>query len=89
MRISCQCCGVSADFSTPVEAHDAGWDLPPFSRSAVVCELCPLPLVLLGHTERHAEAHARWEREGRPQVFSEQFRYGDLPTKEDGREGDG
>jgi hypothetical protein len=35
----------------------------------VCCDLCPASFVVLGETHKHAKAHDKWAREGRPAEF--------------------
>jgi hypothetical protein len=69
MILKCECCGFEREFATTDEAFDAGWDekehLPNWPVS---CDLCP-GVCAMGEVD-HSEAHAIWERNGRPAEFS-------------------
>lgn len=70
----CLCCGEVKEFKDSQAAFDAGWDDPDhFPSGPTCCDLCPAaPIVIHGLAKaqaRHAEAHARWKRDGRPEKF--------------------
>jgi hypothetical protein len=69
VRLTCKCCGFEQEFENAAEAFNAGWDCPPyFTASPVCCDLCP-SVAAMGMVD-HSEAHAEWEREGRPKEFT-------------------
>jgi hypothetical protein len=69
MKLKCQCCGFEQEFTDAEAAFQAGWDAPPHFTGYVSCDLCPGSYVVLGQTAKHASAHARWAKEGRPRQF--------------------
>ena len=69
MKLRCMCCGYEKEFESGQAAFEAGWDAPPMFTGYVACNLCPGTYVMFGHTAKHAAAHARWEKEGRPEEF--------------------
>lgn len=76
--LTCECCGHTEEL-TGKEAFDQGWDAPPHFTQVVCCPLClSAPLVLGEGNAKHARAHERWEREGRPASFEESKEMGDL-----------
>lgn len=83
VTLTCECCQVTVTFTSAQAAQDAGWDCPPHVSKWVACNLCPSSLIVLGEISRHARAHRRWREYGRPESFTEQFRWGDLPTRSD------
>ncbi len=68
MKLTCDCCGISAEFVDGEAAFQAGWDAPPHFTGYVACDLCPAVCIVLGAS--HATAHALWAKEGRPAEFS-------------------
>jgi hypothetical protein len=66
VTLTCDCCGYTADFEDGEAAFNAGWDAPPHFSGYVSCPLCPSSNVVLGRTYLHAQAHQRWQRDGRP-----------------------
>ena len=70
---SCLCCRYTQTFDSPDAAFHAGWDVAPRFTVQPLCNLCPsAPFVLLGlegARRRHAELHATWQRNGRPEDF--------------------
>jgi hypothetical protein len=77
MKLTCECCKIEQEFADERAAFDAGWDAPPYFTEYVCCDLCP-SVALMGLLD-HSAAHERWEREGRPKTFNEQFEKGDIP----------
>lgn len=55
---------------TVEEAFDKGWDTPErFGYTG--CDLCPGAWIYLQQTDKHAAAHERWAKEGRPAEFEQ------------------
>lgn len=69
MKLKCECCGFETEFKDGEEAFQEGWDAPPYFSGYVCCNLCPGSYVVLGITDRHKEAHEKWEIDGRPEEF--------------------
>lgn len=69
MKLKCECCGFEKEFQDGEEAFQAGWDAPPHFTGYVSCDLCPGAWIVLGQTEKHAEAHKKWAQGGRPADF--------------------
>lgn len=69
LALVCQCCGFAQSFKDGEDAFRAGWDCPPHFSGYVSCNLCPGSWIIMGETGRHAAAHERWKREGRPAEF--------------------
>ncbi len=70
---TCLCCGHTEVFDSADAAYQAGWDVAPHFTVQPLCGLCPSSPVVLqgldGARARHAEAHATWQRDGRPKDF--------------------
>lgn len=73
MIYKCDCCGHTADFPDGEAAFQAGWDAPPHFTGYVACNLCPASnLFREGGWGRHAAIHEQWEKDGRPEEFSQE-----------------
>lgn len=70
MILTCQCCGFSKEFKDGEDAFNEGWDAPPHFTQVICCNLCPASFIVLGITDKHSPAHAKWRTEGRPSEFS-------------------
>jgi hypothetical protein len=70
---TCLCCEHTETFESADAAFAAGWDVAPHFTLQPVCNLClSAPILILGldgARRRHAAAHARWQRDGRPRKF--------------------
>lgn len=67
--LTCKCCGHIEDMGSPQAAYEAGWDEPVHLPSwPVSCPLCP-GTASMGLLD-HSEAHAAWERDGRPAEYT-------------------
>lgn len=72
MNLVCECCGFSQDFADGEEAFTEGWDAPPHFTGVITCGLCPSSYLVLNEKKRHIPIHEKWEREGRPEEFSQE-----------------
>lgn len=72
VKFKCLCCDHEQEFKDAEEAYKAGWDVAPYFTIQPLCHLCPAAPCIHGiaHArQRHAESHARWARDGRPEEF--------------------
>ena len=73
VKFKCLCCDHEQEFASAEAAYTDGWDVAPYFSCQPLCSLCPAaPVVLKGLSharQRHADAHAKWQREGRPKEY--------------------
>jgi len=70
---TCLCCGHTESFASTDGALNAGWDVAPYFTLQPLCNLCPTAPIVIGGLvyarQRHALAHAAWQRDGRPKEW--------------------
>jgi hypothetical protein len=66
---------VTPGFETAQDAFEASWDVAPYFTLQPLCNLCLSAPVMMfgvdGARRLHAEAHAKWQKHGRPTPIHE------------------